>query len=89
MYGRTGKSVLRNIFWLFSLSHIILNVLRKDKAFTKCGLIGGETLFYKMYILLLLLFTRTVVSICDPMNGSMPGFPVLHYLPEFAQTHVH
>ena len=23
------------------------------------------------------------------MNGSMPGFPVLHYLLEFAQTHVH
>ena len=28
-------------------------------------------------------------SLCDPMNYSMPGFPVLHYLPEFAQTHVH
>ena len=25
----------------------------------------------------------------DPMNCSTPGFPVLHYLPEFAQTHVH
>ena len=23
------------------------------------------------------------------MNCSMPGFPVLHYLPKFAQTHVH
>ena len=23
------------------------------------------------------------------MNCSIPGFPVLHYLPEFAQTHVH
>ena len=27
--------------------------------------------------------------LCDPMNGSMAVFPVLHYLPEFAQTHVH
>ena len=26
---------------------------------------------------------------CDPMDCSTPGFPVLHYLPEFAQTHVH
>ena len=26
---------------------------------------------------------------CDPMDCSMPGFPVLLYLPEFAQTHVH
>ena len=23
----------------------------------------------------------------DPMDCSMPGFPVLHYLPEFAQIH--
>ena len=25
----------------------------------------------------------------DPMNCSTPGFPVLQYLPEFAQTHIH
>ena len=25
----------------------------------------------------------------DPVNCSMPGFPVLHYFPEFAQTRVH
>ena len=29
------------------------------------------------------------VWLCNPMNCSTPGFPVLHYLPEFAQTHVH
>ena len=28
-------------------------------------------------------------TLCDPMNCSTPGFSVLHYLPEFAQTHVH
>ena len=27
--------------------------------------------------------------LCDPMDCSTPGFPVLLYLPEFAQTHVH
>ena len=26
------------------------------------------------------------MSLCDPMDCSMPGFPVFHYLPEFAQT---
>ena len=26
---------------------------------------------------------------CKPMDCSTPGFTVLHYLPEFAQTHVH
>ena len=28
-------------------------------------------------------------TLCDPMDYSMPGFPVLHYLSEFAQRHVH
>ena len=34
-----------------------------------------------------------VANLCptlwDPVNGSTPGFPVLHCLPEFAQTQVH
>ena len=30
--------------------------------------------------------TKSCLMLCDPMNYSMPGFPVLHYLPEFAQT---
>ena len=29
------------------------------------------------------------VQLCNPMDCSMPGFPVLHLFPEFAQTHVH
>ena len=28
-------------------------------------------------------------TLCDPMDYSMPGFPVRHQLPELAQTHVH
>ena len=27
-------------------------------------------------------------TLCDPMDCSTPGFPVLHHLPELAQTHV-
>ena len=27
--------------------------------------------------------------LCNPMDSSMPGFPVLHHLLEFTQTHVH
>ena len=33
--------------------------------------------------------TQSCPTLCNPMNSSTPGFPVLHYLPEFAQTHVH
>ena len=28
-------------------------------------------------------------TLCDPMDCSTPGLPVLHHLPELAQTHVH
>ena len=28
-------------------------------------------------------------TLCDPMICSTAGFSVLHYLPEFAHTHVH
>ena len=28
-------------------------------------------------------------TLCNPMDYSMPDFPVLHQLPEFNQAHVH
>ena len=31
---------------------------------------------------------KSHLILCNPMDWSIPGFPVLHYLPEFAQTHV-
>ena len=30
---------------------------------------------------------KSCPTLCDPMDWSMPGFSVLHYHPEFAQTH--
>ena len=32
---------------------------------------------------------ESCLTLCDPMNCSMPGLPVHHQLPEFTQTHVH
>ena len=32
---------------------------------------------------------QSCLTLCILMDCSTPGFPVLHYLPEFAQTHVH
>ena len=37
----------------------------------------------------LLLFTQSCLILCNPMDCHVPGFPVLHYPPEFTQTHVH
>ena len=35
------------------------------------------------------LVTKSCPTLCDPMDCGSPGFPLLHYLPELAQTHVH
>ena len=33
--------------------------------------------------------TQSCPTLCNPMDCSTPCFPALHYVPEFAQTHVH
>ena len=33
--------------------------------------------------------TQSCLTLCDPMDCSMPGLPVPHHLPEFTQVHVH
>ena len=58
------------------------------------GWMGTISLMFSLHFLkhpcyFLLLFSCSVVSdSCHPMDGSMPGFPVLYYLLELAQIHV-
>ena len=35
------------------------------------------------------LVTQSCPTLCDPMDCSAPGFPVLHHVPELTQTHIH
>ena len=46
-----------------------------------------------MAFVILLVFYCSIaqlcLTLCDPVDCSTPGFPILHYLWEFAQTHVH
>ena len=35
--------------------------------------------------LVVVVFQSLSPTLCDPMDCNMPGFPVLHHLPEFAQ----
>ena len=49
----------------------------------------GIFLFANIYFLALSQFSSVAQlcpTLCNPMDGSMPGFPVLHHLLEFAQT---
>ena len=50
-----------------------------------------ECCIERLWILIRLFFGHAVVSdsVTPWTAACTPGFPVLHYLPEFAQTHVH
>ena len=49
----------------------------KNLAHSKCSINGCCSV------------TKKCPTLCNPMDCNTPGFPVLHYLPELAQTHVH
>ena len=71
---------------------------KEENLLTRIGLFL-EGIFYRVqkvrtvedsFDFLTIKFSHSVVSdSCDPMDGSTPGFPVHHQLPELAQTHVH
>ena len=46
---------------------------------------------YHIWVLKYFVVVQSLIPVwlCNPMDCSMPGFPVLRYLPEFAQTHVY
>ena len=45
--------------------------------------------FLKNHIISFILVAQSCPTLCNPMDCSMPGFPVHHQLWELAQTHVH
>ena len=44
---------------------------------------------YFTFLLICCSVSQSYPTLCDPMDCITPGFPVLHYLPEFVQIHVH
>ena len=70
--------------------HILLDLMEFRKPDSL-----KERIFAKKYIFTKIMYAHccSVTKLCptlsDPMDCSMPGFRVLHYLPEFSQIHVH
>ena len=44
---------------------------------------------YSSHVLISCYSVTQCATLCNPMDSSTPGFPVLHCLPELAQMHVH
>ena len=89
---RLSQSVLsKNARWC-SLRWLVLSKLWEPYWFLLL------TMSWETDSLLLLIFSVSVqfssvvqscLTLCNPMDCSMPGLPVHHQLPEFTQTHVH
>ena len=73
-------------FFTVPLSHLYMTT-GKIIALTRRTFVGK--VMSLLFNMLSRLITQSCSTLCNPMNCSMPGFPVLHPLPELAQTHVH
>ena len=92
------NSIQLGISFTFSLaisllffSQLFVNLFRQPSASSDNHV---AFLHYSLFGLVLVItyccsVAQSCPTLCDPVNCSMPGFPILHNLLEFAQTHVH
>ena len=53
------------------------------------SLLSGSHFSYRQGSVQFSSVTHSCLTLCDPTDCSMPGFPVHHHFPELVQTHVH
>ena len=83
--GVACHSLLQRIFLTQGSNPHLLHLLH-CRWFLYHWVTGEAPYIYYLYGCLV---AESCSTLCDPMDYSMPGFPVLHHLPKFAQTHVH
>ena len=77
--------------------HLKMEGFPPFSGFTTSSSLGDPLCFFLVYLSRHFLhkykqccsISQSYRTLCDPMNCSLSSFPVLHSLPEFAQTHVH
>ena len=95
-YMTTGKTIAltrctfvgKVMSLLFNtLSRLVITFIPRSKCLDTISLIY---IFLNFLNFIIILFVQSLsTTLCDPMDCSTPGFPVLHYDLVFAQTHVH
>ena len=83
-WQRDGKKLETVTDFIFLGSKISVNSDCSHKI-KRCLLLGRKA----MTKLCCCSVTKLWLTLRNPMDYSMPGFPVLYHLPELAQTHVH
>ena len=66
----------------------LANRMPVDVVNTPCEMYSQREPALCYFHLILFLFSYCHCKLCEPMDCSTPGIPVLHHLLEFAQTHV-
>ena len=84
-WQRDGKKLETVTDFIFLGSKVSVNSDYSHKI-KKCLLLGRKAM---TKLCCCCSVTKLWLTLCNPMDYSMPGFPVLHHLPELAQTHVH
>ena len=59
---------------------------------TAIGIVSAKLHFRKLHLIDFFCchsVPKSCPTLCDPIDCSTPGFSVFHYLPEFAQIHIH
>ena len=69
----------------FKILHAQVCILKTDSTMW----FRINTSDYERHSVQFSLVAQSCLTLCDPMNRSMPGLPVHHQLPEFTQTQVH
>ena len=71
-----------------SCSNTFISKFWKKKISIKYFTLHIDLAAKVLYIWFCCSVAQSCLILCNPMDCSMPGFPVLHQVPEFAQTHV-
>ena len=79
-------------FVFMFLNYCVVKVLhifqRKKLLLAMCSL-NISSQFAVWLLIFISSVAQSCLTLCEPMNLSMPGLPVHHQLPESTQTHVH
>ena len=81
------KNTRRHTAYIFLLKTIVIKILWYSICLSLVSLPQQNITDWVIYRFSSV--AQSVVSLCDPMDCSMPGHPVHHQLLEFTQTHVH
>ena len=77
------------MFPLYFSSASFIVFLRSSQEYSPLVLLFHMPLNLQFSSVQFISVTQSSVTLCNPMDCRMPGFPVHHQLPELAQTHVH